>query len=81
MRRKSSDRYHDVDMMSLACNDTDFKAVHPDGYSCWHFSAKHCGNYDGLDFSSDFVLRMRRRSSDCNHDDDTMSLACNDADF
>jgi hypothetical protein len=27
---------HDDDTLSLACHDTDFEAVHPDGYSCRH---------------------------------------------
>jgi hypothetical protein len=52
MRGRSSDRYHDDDTMSVACIDTDFKAVHPDGSSCCHYLTKHCGNYDGLDVNS-----------------------------
>ena len=40
--------HHDNATTSLSCHDTDFKAVDPDGYPCWHYLTKHCGNYDAM---------------------------------
>ena len=85
MRRSIRDRNHDDDgndVDELACNDTDFKAVDPDGYPCWHYLTKHDIASRKLRWPSSSLMTMRYVCEGSETATTTMTtLARNDTDF